>query len=101
MPGPKSRTVTRTSGAPSPEATWLSEIVGAARLAGRDRLAQRGDDLRRAQRELGEFVLAQRWRELGRRRIEMNDAAGAVEQHGRVRHAGNDRADGSRFNRTD
>ena len=32
--------------------------------------------------------LRKRRRELGGRRVEMQDAAGAVEQHGRIRHAG-------------
>ena len=31
----------------------------------------------------------------------MEDAAGAVEQHGRIRHAGDDGADGCRLDRTD
>ena len=75
------------------------EIGGAPGFRGGDGLAQRGDDLGRAQRELGEFVLAQRRRELRRRRVEVNDAAGAVEQHRGIRHAGDDGADRGGFDR--
>ena len=42
----------------------LIEIGRPARFGGRDRLAQRGDDLGRTQRELRELVLAQSGREL-------------------------------------
>ncbi len=75
------------------------EIGGAPGFRGGDGFAQRGDDLGRAQRELGEFVLAQRRRELRRSGVEVNDAAGAIEQHRGIRHAGNDGADGGGFDR--
>ena len=77
------------------------EIGRAPRFRGRDGFAQRGDDLGRAQRELGEFVLAQRRRELGCRGIEVDDAAGAVEQHRGIRHAGDDGADRRGLDRVD
>ena len=77
----------------------MIEIGGAPRFGGGDGFAERGDDFGRAQRELGKLVLAQRRRELRRRRIEVNDAAGAVEQHRRIRHAGNDGADRRVFDR--
>ncbi len=74
------------------------QIGGAARLS-EVAIASRkcGDDLGRAQRELREFVLAQRRRKLGCRGIEVQDAAGAVEQHGGIRHAGDHGADGTRL----
>ena len=79
----------------------MIEIGRAAGFRGRDRFAERGDDFGRAQGELGQLVLAQRRRELCRRGIEVNDAAGAVEQHRRIRHAGNHRADSGGFDRID
>ena len=72
----------------------LVEIGRPARLAGRDRLAQRGDDFGRPQCKLRQLVLAQRGRKLGDGGVEMNDAAGAIEQHRRIRHAGHHGADG-------
>ena len=79
----------------------MVQIGGPPLFGGGDRLAQRGDDLRRAQRELGQFVPAQRRRELGGRGIEMEDAAGAVEQHRRIRHAGDDRGHRRALDRID
>ena len=65
----------------------MIEIGGAPGFRGRDRLAQRGDDFGRAQRELGELVLAQRRRELRRSGIEVNHAAGPVEQASEIQFA--------------
>ena len=45
--------------------------------------------------------LRKRRRKLGRRGVEMDDAAGAIEQHGRIRHAGNDGTDGGGLDRID
>ena len=77
------------------------EIGGAPRFRARDRLAQRGDDFGRAQRELGELVLAQRRRQLRRGGIEVKHAAGAVEQHRGIGHAGDDGADRGGLDRID
>ena len=56
----------------------MIEIVGAPAFGGRDGFAKRGDDLRRAQRELGELVLAQRRRKLRRRGIEVSGSPSAT-----------------------
>ena len=77
------------------------EIGRAPAFGGGDGFAKRGDDFGRAQCELGQFVLAQRRRELRGGGIEVNDAPRAVEQHRRVRHAGNQGADGGAFDRID
>ena len=53
------------------------------------------------QRELGEFVATQRRRQLRRRRIEMDHPSGAIQQHRRVGHTGNDRAHRRGLNRID
>ena len=77
------------------------EIGGAARLGGGDGFAQSGDDLGRAQRELCKLIAAQRRCQLPGRGIEMQHAPGAIEQHGRIGHAGDDGAHRRRFHRID
>ncbi|MGY3405088.1 hypothetical protein ACVWZV_001201 [Bradyrhizobium sp. GM5.1] len=79
----------------------MVEIGRAPRLGGRDRLAQRRDDLGRAQRELGELIPAQCRRELGGCGVEMDDAAGAVEQHRGIGHAGDHCGDRRALDRVD
>ncbi len=77
------------------------QIGRAPDFRGRDGFAQRGDDLGRAQCELRQLVLAQCRRELRRRSVEMEDAAGAVEQHGGIRHSGDHRGDRRGLDRID
>jgi hypothetical protein len=79
----------------------MIEIGRPPRFRGCNCLTQRGDNLGRAQRELGKFILAQGGRELGRCRIEVDDAAGPVEQDRGIRHSGDHRADRRTFDRID